>query len=59
MLDNGEKNKHYLETKGYSENDIRLTTGHIPLASLETDFNEKEILSHLRNFDNIQSVNLI
>jgi hypothetical protein len=54
-----QQNKHYLETKGYSENDIRLTTGHIPLASLETDLNEKEILSHLRNFDNIQSVNLI
>ena len=39
-----QQNKHYLETKGYSENDIRLTTGHIPLASLETDLNEKEIL---------------
>ena len=54
-----DKNEQYLKTKGYTKNDSRLTTGHIPLATLETKYNEKELLNHLSNFDNIQSVNLI
>lgn len=53
-----DENEQYLKTKGYTKNDSRLTTGHIPLAKLETKYNEKELLNHLSNFDNIQSVNL-
>ena len=54
-----DENEQYLKTQGYTKNDSKLTTGQIPLATLETTYNEKELLTHLSNFDNIQSVNLI
>ena len=54
-----DKNEQYLKTKGYTKNDSKLTTGQIPLATLETTYSEKELLTQLSNFDNIQSVNLI
>ena len=54
-----DKNEQYLKTKGYTKNDSKLTTGQIPLATLESTYSEKELLTQLSNFDNIQSVNLI
>ena len=54
-----EDNKEYIHTKGYDTNTKKLTTGRIELARLETTMNEKEVLTQVKNFDNIQSLFLI
>tara|TARA_B100000683_G_scaffold250245_1_gene265166 strand:- start:947 stop:1822 length:876 start_codon:yes stop_codon:yes gene_type:complete len=54
-----EQNKEYIETKGYDINSKKLTTGKIELARLETTMTENEVLTQIKNFDNIQSLSLI
>ena len=51
------KHKQYLETRGYPEGDIRLTTGRIELARLE-DIDESVIIEKLNDYNYIQSFNL-
>jgi len=50
-----ERNKNYLSSKGYQDDDARLTTGRIELARLETDLKQSDLLSTLKNFNHIQS----
>ena len=52
-------NKEYIQTKGYPTNSKKLTTGRIELARLETNISEKEVLTQIKNFDNIQSLFVI
>lgn len=47
-------NRYYLQSKGYALDDPRLTTGRIELGRLE-EFNEKELMTKMKNYDNIQS----
>ena len=50
-----ERNKNYLSSKGYQDDDARLTKGRIELARLETDLKQSDLLSTLKNFNHIQS----
>ena len=47
-------NLSYFDSKGYSHNDCRLTTGSIKLAQLVYD-DKTQLLNKLSNYDNIQS----
>ncbi len=47
-------NKEYFMSEGYDENDIRLTTGQIPLAKIETTLSKTELLKKIALYDNIQ-----
>jgi hypothetical protein len=47
-------NRDYLQSKGYALDDPRLTTGRIELGKLE-EFDEKELMTKMKNYDNIQS----
>lgn len=53
------ENREYFESRGYYQNDPRLTTGRIKIAQIETEFLEKELLEKISNYDNIQAVYLI
>ena len=52
-------NQQYLESKGYSTDDPRLTTGKIPLAKLLTNKSQKQILQELSNYDLVQEFILL
>ena len=52
-------NQSYLQSKGYNQDDIRLTTGHIPLAKLITNKSERQILEELSDYDLIQDLILL
>ncbi len=49
------RNSKYLQSHGYPTGDPKLTTGKIELARLETHWNKTELLSELKNYNNIQS----
>lgn len=49
------KNKKYLESKGYSSEDPRLTTGRIEIARLQTDLSQNELLEKIKPYNHIQS----
>ena len=53
-----EKNKNYLESKGYNADSKKLTTGRIEMARLETEMSETEILEKIKNFDVIHSLKI-
>ena len=53
------KNQIYFDAKGYYADDVRLTTGHIPLATLNTTKSEQQILQELSKYDLIQDLSLI
>jgi len=48
-------NKDFLNSKGYFENDPRLTTGRIELGKLETELTQEQILNELKNYNHIQN----
>ena len=49
----------YFDAKGYYADDVRLTTGHIPLATLNTTKSEQQILQELSKYDLVQDFILI
>lgn len=49
------KNETYLSSKGYHNNDPRLTTGRIELAKLDMNISEEDLLIELKKYNNIQS----
>ena len=53
------KNQTYFDAKGYYADDVRLTTGHIPLATLNTTKSEQQILQELSKYDLVQDFILI
>ena len=53
------ENEKTLQEKGYANKDIRLTTGRIELGRLETKLSNNELLTRIKEFDNIQSLSLI
>lgn len=48
-------NQTYIESKGYTVDDPRLTTGKIEIARLETDIGNEKLLKQLENYNHIQS----
>jgi hypothetical protein len=48
-------NQTYIESKGYTVDDSRLTTGRIEIARLETDLSNEELLEKIKKFNHIQS----
>ena len=53
------KNYKKLASKGYYENDKRLTTGRIELAKLDMNMSEDKLLKELQGYNYIQSFLLI
>jgi len=51
-----DSNKEFLSSKGFKENDPRLTTGRIEIARLETDLSKSEIMFEIKKYNNIQSL---
>ena len=52
-------NQNYLAEKGFKTDDIRLTTGHIPIAKLTTSKSDKQILQELSEYDLVQDLILL